>query len=174
MLKSPGFSAMAILTLALAIGANTAVFSVVDAVMLRPLPYNHPEQLIEAQSFSSRDTRGLAICYPDFFDWRAQTRTLDHLVSYHDTQYTLIGTAEPLHVEAEVTSWDLLPALGIRPQLGRGFTRDEEKRGSKGILISHALWQSAFGGDPSVIGRTVNLSGDRFTVIGVMPASFRF
>ena len=165
---------MAILTLALAIGANTAVFSVVDAVMLRPLPYTHPEQLIEAQSFSAHDSRGRAISYPDFFDWRAQSQTLDHLVSYHDAQYTLIGTAEPLHVDAEITSWDLLPALGIRPQLGRGFARDEEKRGANVILISHALWQSQFGGDPGVVGRSVNLSGDRFIVIGVMPASFRF
>ncbi len=172
--KSPGFVAVAIITLALAIGANTAVFSVVDAVMLRPLPYNHPERLIEAQSFNSHDTRGRAICYPDFFDWRAQTRTLEHLVSYHDTQYTLIGTAEPQHLDAEVTSWDLLPALGIRPELGRGFVLDEEKRGSNVILISHALWQSQFGSDRSVIGRSVNLSGQRFTIIGVMPASFRF
>ena len=172
--KSPGFVAVAVITLALAIGANTAVFSVVDAVMLRPLPYNHPEQLIEAQSFNQHDTRGRAISYPDFFDWRAQNRTLEHLVSYHDTEYTLTGNAEPLHVDAEVTSWDLLPALGIRPELGRGFTRDEEKRGSNVILISHSLWQSQFGSDRSVFGRSVNLSGQRFTIIGVMPASFRF
>ena len=174
MFKSPGFAAVAIITLALAIGANTAVFSVIDAVMLRPLPYDHPERLIEAQSINTTTGQVTAISYPDFFDWRSQNRTLDHLVSYHDSQFTLLGTAEPLHVDAEVTSWDLLPTLGVAPELGRGFTRDEEKRGSRVILISHALWQSHFGSDRSVLGRTVNLSGDLYTIIGVMPASFRF
>jgi putative ABC transport system permease protein len=174
MFKSPGFAAVAIITLALAIGANTAVFSVIDAVLLRPLPYDHPERLIEAESVNSKTGQATAISYPDFFDWRAQNRTLDHLVSYHDTQFTLLGTAEPLRVDGEITSSDLLPALGVAPELGRGFTRDEEKRGSRVILISHALWQSHFGSDRSVLGRTVNLSGDLYTIIGVMPASFRF
>ena len=174
MTKSPGFAAVAIITLALAIGANTAVFSVIDAVMLRPLPYDHPERLIEAQSVNTHNPLSGAVSYPDFFDWRAQNRTLDHLVSYHDGQYTLIGTASPAHVDAEITSWDLLPTLGVGPELGRGFTADEEKRGSRVILISHALWQSQFGGDKSILGRSVNLSGNLYTIIGVMPASFRF
>jgi putative ABC transport system permease protein len=174
LLRSPGFALVAIITLALAIGANTAVFSVIDAVMLRPLPYDHPERLIDAQSNNAQRAQSMAISYPDFFDWRAQNRTLDHLVSYHDTEFTIVGTAEPLHVDGEVTSWDLLPALGLTPELGRGFARDEEKRGSRVILISHALWQSQFGGDRSVIGRTLNLSGDVYTIIGVMPAGFRF
>lgn len=172
--KSPGFAAVAIITLALAIGANTAVFSVIDAVMLRPLPYDHPERLIEAQSVNTHNPSPGAISYPDFFDWRAQNRTLEHLVSYHDGQYTLIGTASPAHVDSEITSWDLLPTLGLGPELGRGFTADEEKRGSRVILISHALWQSQFGGDKSILGRSVNLSGNLYTIIGVMPASFRF
>ncbi|MGC2111235.1 MAG: ABC transporter permease [Candidatus Korobacteraceae bacterium] len=172
--KSPGFAAVAIITLALAIGANTAVFSVIDAVMLRPLPYDHPERLIEAQSVNTHNPSPGAISYPDFFDWRAQNRTLEHLVSYHDGQYTLIGTASPAHVDSEITSWDLLPTLGVGPELGRGFTADEEKRGSRVILISHALWQSQFGGDKSILGRSVNLSGNLYTIIGVMPASFRF
>ena len=112
--------------------------------------------------------------YPDFFDFRSQNRTLDHLVSFHETDFTLISGAEPQQIDAMVASWDLLPTLGINPELGRGFTSAEEQRGSRVILISHALWQSQFGSDRSVIGRSLNLSGDLYTVIGVMPASFRF
>ena len=172
--KSPGFTVVAVITLAFGIGANTAVFSVVDAVILRPLPYFQPQQLIEAQSTSTKDPTPHAISYPDFFDWRSQNHTLYHLVSYHDDQYTLTGLERPIQLDAEVVSWDLLPALGARPELGRGFAPDEEKTGTQVILISHALWASQFGADKSIIGRSLHLSGKLFTVIGVMPPSFRF
>jgi predicted permease len=172
--KNPGFAAVAVTTLALGIGANTAVFSVVDAVMLRPLPYYQSERLIEAQSISTRNPRTSAISYPDFFDWRSQNHTLEHLVSYHDDQFTLNGLQRPLQVDSETVSWDLLPALGVRPELGRGFSPDEEKTGTRVILISHAMWESQFGADKSIVGRAVHLSGNLYTVIGVMPPSFRF
>jgi putative ABC transport system permease protein len=172
--KSPGFTAVGVITLALGIGANTAVFSVVDAVMLRPLPYYQPERLVEAQSIDSHRQHSAAISYPDFFDWRAQNHTLEHLVSYHDNSFTLTGLERPVEVDAEIVSWDLLPALGVRPELGRGFAFDEEKQGTRVILISHALWQTQFGGDRSIVGRAVQLSGDLYTIVGVMPSSFRF
>jgi len=172
--KSPGFTAVAVITLALGIGANTAVFSVIDAVMLRPLPYSHPEQLIEAESTDANNVESFNICYPDFMDWRSQNHTLEHLVSYHDNQFTLTGLDRPMQVDAEVVSWDLLPALGVRPELGRGFLPEEEKAGSRSILISHSLWASQFGNDKSIIGRSVRLSGDLYTIVGVMPDSFRF
>jgi putative ABC transport system permease protein len=172
--KSRGLTVVAVITLALGIGANTAVFSVVDAVMLRPLPYYQPERLIEAESVNTHNPQPSAICYPDFFDWRSQNRTLEHLVSYRDNLMTLTGLERPVQVDAEVVSWDLLPALGIRPELGRGFTPDEEKAGTKVVLISHALWTTQFGGDPAIVGRGIRLSGDLYTVIGVMPPSFRF
>jgi len=174
MMKSPGFAAVAIITLALGIGANTAVFSVIDAVMLRPLPYDRPEGLIDAQSAGTQNPLASSVSYPDFFDWRAQNRTLEHLVSYHDNSFTLTGGSRALHVGGEIVSWDLLPALGVNPELGRGFTADEEKRGTPVVLISHALWVDQFGADKSILGRTVNLSGNPYTIIGVMPASFRF
>jgi len=172
--KNPGFATVAVITLALGIGANTAVFSVVDAVMLRPLPYAHPERLVEAQSVRLQNPLGTSVCYPDFFDWRAQNHTLDHLVSYHDDQFTLTGLDRPIQVDGEVVSWDVLPALGVRPELGRGFTPDEEKTGTRVILISHSLWTSQFAADKSILGRAVHLSGELYTVIGVMPPSFRF
>jgi putative ABC transport system permease protein len=172
--KNPGFTAVAVITLALGIGANTAVFSVIDAVMLRPLPYSQPDQLIEAESVNTHNPQPSAICYPDFFDWRSQNHTLEHLVSYHDNLFTLTGLERPVQVDAEIVSWDLLPALGVRPELGRGFAPDEEKATMRVALISHSLWTTQFGSDPSIIGRGVRLSGDLYTVIGVMPPSFRF
>ena len=172
--KSPGFALVAVVTLALGIGANTAVFSVVDAVMLRPLPYYQPDRLIEVESLNTRNPHSSAISYPDFLDWRSQNHTLEHLVSYHDNLFTLTGLERPVQVDAEVVSWDLLPALGVRPELGRGFAPDEEKTGARVVLISHPLWESQFGSDPSIVGRGVRLSGDLYTVVGVMPPSFRF
>ena len=155
--KKPGFTLVAVITLALGIGANTAVFSVVDAVMLRPLPYYQPERLIEAESVNSHNPQPTAISYPDFFDWRSQNHTLEHLVSYHDNLYTLTGLERPMQVDAEVVSWDLLPALGVRPELGRGFAADEEKVGHEGgfdqpLAVDFSVrvpirqsWDAAFG-----------------------------
>lgn len=172
--KSPGFAAVGVITLALGIGANTAVFSVVDAVMLRPLPYYHPEQLIDAESTNSSSPDPGVLSYPDFFDWRSQNHTLEHLVSYHDSTYVLTGLERPVQLDAEVVSWDLVPALGVGPELGRGFTPDEEKAGSKVVLLSHSLWTSQFAANKDIVGKTIHLSGEIFTVIGVMPQAFRF
>lgn len=172
--KSPALALAAVMTLALGIGANTTVFSVVDAVLLRPLPYMQPERLVEVESFSSHSTSPSNISYPDFLDWRAQNRTFNHLVSYHDGSYTLTGVPRAVHIPAEVVSWDLLPMLGLYPTIGRGFAPDEEKRGTRVVLLSHELWESEFGANKAVLGRTIQLSGETFTVIGVMPANFAF
>ncbi|MGB6192208.1 MAG: ABC transporter permease [Terracidiphilus sp.] len=173
--KRPALNAAMVLALALGIGANTTVFSIVDAVLLRPLPYAHPERLAEVQS--SEGTGGFEggdVSYPDFFDWRAQNRSFDHLVSYHDTSLTLTGVERAAHLDGEVVSWDLLPLLGTSPELGHGFRPEEEKFGTRVVLISHALWVSQFGSEPSVVGRTMHLSGEAYTIVGVMPAAFRF
>jgi putative ABC transport system permease protein len=175
MKTSPGFALVVVLTLALGIGANTTVFSVVDAVVLRPLPYAHPERLVEVQSREATGTLvGGAVSYPDFFDWRAQNHSFEHLVSYHDGSMTLTGVERPVHLESEVVSWELLPMLGVSPELGRGFRPEDEKLGARVVLISHGLWVSQFGSDPGIVGRTVHLSGEASTVAGVMPTSFRF
>jgi putative ABC transport system permease protein len=172
--KSPGFTSVAVITLALGVGANTAVFSVIDAVMLRPLPYYRPERMIAADSVNSKDPGRGALSYPDFFDWRSQNHTLDHLVSYHGTSFTLTGLDRPLEVDGQVVSWDFLPALGISPEIGRGFAPDEEKTGARVVLISHSLWTSQFAADKAILGRQLKFNGELYTVVGVMPQSFRF
>jgi putative ABC transport system permease protein len=173
--KSPGFAAVVIVTLALGIGANTTVFSIVDAVMLRPLPYRQSQRLVEVEIMSRRHRYERSdVSYPDLSDWRAQNRSFSHLVSYHDTSFTLTGVERAVRVAGEVVSWDLLPLLGVQPELGRGFLPQEEKQGSRVALISHALWVSHFASDPSVLGRTIQLNGEPFTVVGVMSPSFRF
>jgi putative ABC transport system permease protein len=173
-MKAPGFAAVVIVTLALGIGANTTVFSIVDAVMLRPLPYAQPQRLAEVQSSGSGSFSGEDVSYPDFLDWRRQNRGFERLVSYHSASFTLTGLERAVHLDGQVVSWDLLPLLGVQPELGRGFTPEEEKRGSRVVLISHARWVAQFGSDPSVVGRTMHLSGDAFTIAGVMPETFRF
>jgi len=163
-----------IIILALGIGANTTVFSIVDAVVLRPLPYVQPQMLVEVKASEEHHFESSDVSYPDFFDWRTENHSFDHFVAYHDASFTLTGMARALRLDGEVVSWDLLPTLGASPELGRGFTSDEEKRGSRVLLISHSLWVSQFAADKSVLGRTITMSGNLYTIVGVMPASFRF
>lgn len=174
MCKYPGFTFVCVLTIAIGVGANAAVFSVVDAVLLDPLPYPNAARLVDVRSLDSQTRQGSAVSYPDFFDWRSRNRTLDHLVSYRPAGFTLTGTQHPVNVDAEVVSWDLLPALRVAPEIGRGFTPDDEKPGVRVALISHELWISQFAGAKAILDRPIHLSGSLFTVVGVMPPSFRF
>jgi putative ABC transport system permease protein len=174
LIQLPGFALTTVGVLALGIGANSAVFSVVDAVMLRPLPYFEPQRLVQLYSYDEK--RGLtnSLSYPNFFDFRQRSHSFSHLVSFTSEEYTLTGAQRPEHLFGMSVSWDLLPMLGVRPELGRGFVADEEKVGTRVVLISHALWVSQFNSDKSIIGHSIDLSGRQFTVIGVMPSSFRF
>lgn len=172
--KKPGLHAAMVIALALGIGANTTVFSIVDAVLLRPLPYAHPEQLMEVRSQNSTALQDGAVCYPDFFDWRAQSHSFAELVSYHGESLTLTGVERPSRLDGEVVSWNLLPLLGVKPEQGQGFRPEDEKLGTRVAMISHRLWVSQFGSDPKIIGRTMHLSGELYTIVAVMPASFRF
>jgi putative ABC transport system permease protein len=174
MRKAPGFSAVVVIILALGIGANTTVFSIVDAVMLRPLPFAQPQRLVEVKGSEEQHFESGDVSYPDFFDWRAQARSFEHLLSYHDRSETLTGINRPLRLDGEVVSWEMVPTLGISPELGRGFSAEDEKRGSRVILISHAFWKTQFSEDRSVPGRSISLGGNPYTIIGVMPAGFRF
>jgi putative ABC transport system permease protein len=172
--KAPGFSAVVVIILALGIGANTTVFNIVDAVMLRPLPYAQPERLVEVKASEENHFESSDVSYPDFFDWRTQTHSFEHLFSFHDTSETLTGVDRPQRLDGAVVSWEMLLTLGISPELGRGFSPEDEKRGARVILISHAFWKAQLAGDRTVLGRSIRLGGNPYTIIGVMPAVFRF
>ena len=175
--KSPAFTLIALLTLALGIGANTAIFSIVNAVLLKPLPFPESDRLLYVTSAFSKQqdvTRPFAISYPDFLDWRADVKSFSGIASYHGDSVTLTGLEQPLHVTAEMVSGDFFSVLGTPPLLGRGFTRDEEKPGTRVVVLSHQLWQSAFHGDRSIIDHTITIYNQSYTVVGVMPAGFVF
>jgi putative ABC transport system permease protein len=175
LLKKPGFTLIAVITLALGIGANTAIFSVVNAVLLRPLPYAEPERLVALwESSTQRPDSRNSISYPNFFDWRAQSKSFERMASYYTNDMALTGVAAPVNLRSAVVSPDLFSTLGVKPQLGRWFVGEEEKPGIRAAIINHGLWQRQFGGDPNIVGRAVTLNGKQFNVVGVMPAGFQF
>jgi putative ABC transport system permease protein len=173
--SAKGFTVSAALTLATGIGASTAVFAVLNAVVLRPLPYAEPDRLM---AFRSMDGRGAphptSLSYPTFFDFRAQNRVFEHLVSYRDSRFTLTDSQPAIQVDGEIASWDLFRLLGIQLELGRGFLPEEENAGTHVTVLSHALWRNRFDGDPAILERKVRINGRPFTVVGVAPAGFRF
>jgi putative ABC transport system permease protein len=175
LLRKPGFTSIAVVTLALGIGANTAIFSVVNAVLLRPLPYAEPERLVALWETNTRrlETRD-AISYPDFFDWRAQSKSFERMASYYTNDMALTGVATPVNLRSAVVSPDLFATLGVKPLLGRWLVAEEEKPGNRGAIISHSVWRRQFGGDPNIVGRAVALGGKQFNVVGVAPAGFQF
>ena len=173
--RNPGFTAVAVLTLALGIGANTAIFSVVNTVLLKPLPYAHPDRLVAVELTNSH--RALvtgSLSYPNFFDLRARNHVFGHFVTGHDANLTLTGYGAPIQLDVGVVTWDMFRALGIKPALGRGFMPSEEKPGTHVAVLSHKLWQSQFGGDRGIVGRSITLNQLPYTVVGVAPSGFIF
>jgi len=175
--KSPGFAVTTILTLALGIGATTAIFSLLNAVVLRPLPFPEPERLIWARLADIEPgvpVDANAVSYPDFFDWRARSRSVVGMASYRQDRLTLTASGEPQMVEALIVSAEFLRVLGVRPVLGRGFLPVDERPGARVTILSFALWQSKFGGAQDILGRSITLDGRSHVVVGVMPAGFAF
>lgn len=175
--KSPAFTFVAVVTLALGIGANTAIFSIVNAVLLRPLPFPEPDRLMFVTSMGQRANGTLAesaISYPDFFDWRSGNHVFSSLACYHPDDFTLTGIQQPLHLPGLTVSSDFFSVLGVSPMMGRGFRPEEEKPGSRVVVLSHELWQSVYGEDRNIIGRAIILNQKSYEVIGVMPAGFAF
>jgi predicted permease len=170
--KSPGFTAVVVLTLALGIGANTAIFSVVENLLLRPLPYNHPDQLIEIWNTYLPAVPLAALSVGDFHDWRMQATTVSAMAgfSWYEAGANLTGGQSPERVQVGYATANLFPLLGAKPVVGRLFLPEEDRHGNAPIVIlSHHFWQSRFGSEPNVLGRVVTLNGLRYSVAGVLP-----
>ena len=174
--RKPGFTLVAVMTLALGIGANTAIFSVVDAVMLQPLPYQKPQDLILLRHIDkTKGTRSESVSYTDFQDWKAQNRVFEDLATFRQWGFALAVDNDLEAVQAATVSSNFFELLGVKPFKGRTFLPEEENRESEKVaLVSHALWQKVFGGDAELVGRQINLSNQLFTVIGIMPPDFKF
>jgi predicted permease len=172
--KNPGFSALVVLVLAVGIGANTAIFSIVDGVLLKPLPFANAGRLVAIDTTLKGEPDDTS--YFDFVEWRAQTRTLERLAAYGGAVVTLTGPEAPaLSAPMAVITSDLLPLLGTRPALGRVFLPAEDKKGApRTVILSDGLWASRFNRNRGVIGRSIIIDGDPFEVVGVMPPGFQF
>ena len=174
LLRSPVFTIVGVLTLGLGIGANTAIFTVVDAVLIRPLPFHQPQQLVSIFSTSAQLDQG-PVSPANFLDWRKQARSFERMAAYTGDVYTLLGGETPERLRGQRVSWDFFQLLGVLPSTGRAFTQEEEEYGkSPVIILSHELWQTRFGGQPNVVGQTLLLNDKAFTVIGIMPKGFTF
>jgi putative ABC transport system permease protein len=174
LLKKPVFTAIAVLALALGAGANTAIFSVVNGVLLRPLPYKDPDKLVRIGEWS-KQVPGMSISYPNFKDWRERNRVFDGLAATQFDSYNLTGGDEPERLQGRNVSYNFFDVLGVLPAAGRSFRSDEDRAGAPRVtVISHGLWQRRFGGDRKIVGKSVALNGESYTVVGVLPRDYRF
>jgi len=173
--RNPGFTAVAVLTLALGIGANTAIFSVVNAVVLRPLPYPQSDRLVWIAEVIPSLNAELA-AGADYLDWRDQNKSFERMTAYDPAvSFNLTGRGTPARVHAAQVSANFFQTLGVNPQLGRSFIPEEDQpNGPNTVVLMQAFWQQYFGSDPLVLGKTITLNGAPYVVVGVMPASFRF
>jgi putative ABC transport system permease protein len=177
MLKRPGFSAIALLAIALGIGANTAIFSLVNAVVLRPLPFDDPDQLVWAWGNIRGGGNRASVAPPDFLDFRSQNKTFEEFAASNTrpSALNLTGGGEPERLSASTITGNYFQALRVTPFIGRGFTLENEKSGQDQVaVLSYGLWQKRFGGDASVLNKTISLDGKAYEVIGVMPRTFSF
>jgi putative ABC transport system permease protein len=173
--QKPTYSAIAILTLALGIAANTAIFSVVNTVLLEPLPFAEPDRLVALGQLTAQNRAALSqFSFRNFADMRDRSQSFDRLAAYYNTNLTLTGDREAQLLRGTVVTADLFPLLNVSPALGRTFLAEEDGAGGgpggRPAILSWQCWQEQFGGDASVIGRAVDINNARFTVVGVMPA----
>src|SRR5882724_7114242 len=174
--RRPGFAVVAILTLALGIGANSAIFSVVNAVLLRPLPYKNADNLVMLWSkFYREGAEKVSVSAPELQDFKTRSKSFEQIVAHYSQGFNLTGVNEPERLQGTFVSPDMFTALGINPMLGRNFLPDEDQAGhDQVVILSHRLWERRFGSDQSLIGKSLTFDGQAVTVVGIMPASFMF
>jgi predicted permease len=175
--KNPGFTTVAVLTLALGIGANTAIFSYVDAWFIKPLPFPHPDRLVTFQTHDKKQgwTSNGVTSAGDFFDFQKQNTSFEQTAAWTSANFNLTSDGSPDLVEGGRVSWNFFDALGAKPLLGRTFSRDADAAGAPHVVIlSAGLWQSRYAGDPRIVGNSISIGGETYTVIGVMPETFQF
>ena len=174
LVKSPGFAVIAIATLALGIGANTAIFSVVNAVLLRPLPFVQSQNLVSVSDRLPGFAEDMPMNAPDFRAFQERQRSFDLMAIYSNKHFNVSGGGEPERIEGARASANVFPLLGVQPLVGRFFTSEEDQPGRNVVMLSYGLWKRSFSGDPNILGRSVSLDRIPYTVIGVMPANFEF
>jgi putative ABC transport system permease protein len=174
LIKSPGFTVVTVLTLALGIGASSAIFSVVNGVLLRPLPYPGPDKLVRVHELVPQYGR-FSVAPANFLDWRQQNTVFERIVAYNNTSATLVDASGPERIIGASVSWDVFDLLQVKPMIGRTFRADEDAPGNDSVVVlGYGMWQRRFGGDPNVIGRSISMNGTPVTVVGVMPQGFSF
>jgi len=175
LIKSPGFTLVAVIALALGIGANAAIFSVVNGVLLRPLPYKEPERLVMLRETKLPQFPEFSVAAGNFLEWKRQNTVFERLVAFRGASLNLSGTGDPERLRALNVTDGFFAMLGGQPELGRDFLPEEDQPGhSNVVILSHGLWQRRFGGDPKILNRVLTLSGQSYTVVGVMSAAFKF
>src|ERR1700683_4233380 len=168
--NSPGFATIAILTLALGIGANTAIFSIVNGVLLNPLPFPHPQELTVLYEHTANFEKS-SISYLNFLDWQRTNSTFASMAGYRHEDFNVSGSEEPERVRGGMISPDFFPTLGVKPLLGRLFSRDEDRQGAAPVvLLAEGFWQRRYGSARDIIGKQIIMNGDPYTVVGVIPA----
>ena len=176
LVKSPGFTAVAVIALALGIGANSAIFSTVNAMLLRPLPYKEPDRLVEVWEHRPLQNRDRTVVSPaEFIHWREQAQSFEQITAVSYVLHNITGDGEPEQIQAVQVSASFFPMLGVNPIAGRTFLEEEDQPDhSRVAVISYGLWQRRFGGDPGIVNQQITLDGDKFTVVGIMPGGFQF
>src|SRR5438034_3128046 len=173
LVKRPGFTVISVITLALGIGANTAIFSVLYAVLLRPLPYPQADRIVRIDETEGRG--GMGVSSPNFLDLQQQNHSFENLAAYSSGSFILTGSNEPLRILSAEVSRDLFPLLKVTPLLGRTSSPDKEREGESHVaIISYGLWRRHFGGDHGLVGKQITLDSKSYSVVGVMPAEFEF
>ena len=173
LIKSPGFTFVAVLALALGIGANSAIFSVVNAVLLRPLPFKDPDRLVIL--WEKSQTQDTSVAYPNFLDWREQNSVFESITAYRRDSFNLTGAGEPERLAGRLVTGNFFETLGVRPFAGRNFVaQDDEPASAPAVVLGYGFWQRRFGGDASVVNRQLTLNDKSYTVVGITPADFTF